>query len=154
MKAIFKNPNLILYSTIAIIIVLFVIFLIAKNLSKNKKPSKINIDVDETGTIPENRLSNQQIQNYTNELFEDLYKTKLNPWLSTSRNHNLYEKLNQISDADLIKISNFWDKNYYSKHKEKLFQAIQSEWSFFIPIGTKSLMQSLVSRLKQYENYR
>ncbi len=154
MKDLLKNPNIIRI-TISILIIAIVIYFIVRKYRRNRPPKNIKAETDDGGTLKDKSLTEYEAKRLVERLAKDLYDTTYN-WLyqSTNRDLELYKTLNSMSDKDLIIIANLWDSMYYSKHNEKLWEAIDNEYMWFVPFNSKELMRLLKERLKEFDNYR
>lgn len=127
-----------LYGSIAAIILLLVIFFVGKSYGKNKPPTAI-ADPNDGNTIFDPT-------SYTDRLYTDINGLRL-PIIHWFRDDSeIWKLVTSLSDSNLVKIMNDWDKRYYSKWKQTLATAVAAE-SFLTD-------QGLLTRLKRLEATR
>ena len=126
------------------IILLIVIFFVGKAYGKNLPPKEVPVPLDPgtggTSTFDPTAL--------TDRLFRDMDGIQLNIF---DRDMDAYNTLNSLSDTDFVKVMNDWDKRYYARSKETLFQAFQGEWFYET---AKNLNESLIKRFTRLEATR
>lgn len=138
-----QNKYLIFGSLIALVL----IFFMGRSYGKTEPPKAIDIDgqTDTDGYLV-STITDREINLLTDRLYKDLDGIH---WIGTSRDEELWYKIVALSDRDLARIVNNWSKNYYSKHKEKLSEAIEDDYfSNLTP-----MIEVLVTRIKNIENY-
>lgn len=66
--------------------------------------------------------------NFDADRWATLFYDDVTSGIFTGRNHNLYEQVALMSNAQLAAISNAYKNLYYHEDKESLYQALQAEW--------------------------
>jgi hypothetical protein len=133
------NPKQILYITISVVIVAFVLWFVVKRYIKNRKPPQID--------IPDDLGSNN---NYNPTAMTDALFNAIQG-MSVYDNTSIYQQFNSLSDNEMALVMNDWDKRYFSKWNQTLFQAFSKEYFWFT---NKTLMNSIYKRLEKLEQLR
>jgi hypothetical protein len=131
-----------MYLVIALVIILVIIFFVGKSYGKNLPPKSIADPKDNAdGTTNYNPTA------LTDSLFNDIEGIS---WL-TYHDTDPYINLNKLSDTNIVVVMNDWDKRYYNKHKETLFEAIGNE--YYLPTQIETIY-AVMDRLRKLEQTR
>jgi hypothetical protein len=92
-------------------------------------------------------MSDSDIQFLTSRMYSDL--DGVNWWLVTDHETELWNQAASLSDYDLSRVINYWSKTYYSKHKETLYDAINSDnWAFDLSAGAITILLRQIKRIQ------
>jgi len=134
---------------IGALIGLILIFFMGKSYGKSEPPEAININgkTDTDGYLVSN-LTNDSIAYLTQRAFDDL--EGVNWWFATEHTTELWNEITMLSDYDLARVVNEWNKTFYRKHNEKLSEAIDNDnWAFDNSAGAVTVLNR---RIKKLEN--
>ncbi len=140
-SGVFSNKWLIIGCLVSLIL----IFFMGKSYGKSIPPPNVDLDgkTDNEGYLV-SQLSDADIRYITERVFKDM--EGLN-WFGDHENELWYEVAN-LSDRDLARLINEWNKTFYKRHNEKLSEAISNE--HFIDVG--ELITALQRRIIRIEN--
>ena len=124
------------------VILLIVIFFVGKAYGKKTPPKKL----PDPGDIVDD-VTTYDPTAMTDKLWGDI------DGISWLYNHDIdiYNELITLSDTNLVKVMNDWDKRYFSKHSETLLQAINGEYYF---LDDNDIIDALKARLTKLEATR
>lgn len=92
-------------------------------------------------------VSNDELFAVAKTLRNALYGSVLT--LSSTKNEAAEAAAN-LYDNDLIRLHNYWNKEYFKEHNETLHDALVNETNVpFAVVGTSNYYQQLIDRLKQ-----
>lgn len=147
----------ILRKVITIAIILIALYFIYYGYKKYKYwknlPEEINIPDDDPfkpvtpGSTPSITFNPQPL---TDKLYKDI-----SGW-AFFNNYEPWQQLSALSDSDIVKIMNDWDKRYYNVWNETLYQAFSGEtrYSFNAWFQPSSFLGVLKTRLERLESLR
>lgn len=138
------NPRVILYSSIAGIILILVFFFVGKALGKSTPPDMVPLpnDPGAGGTGATGQLPSAGITAITDSLYDDIYSI----W---TRDSQPYIDLMALSDTDFVRVYNDWNARYYSKDQQTLKQAIDGEWLSATSFTFYNLKPQLMQRFSR-----
>lgn len=140
--------NYIIIGFVSILLVVMV-FLIAKKA--NAKPNKIvvpeDLNTDAIDTKGNSGTGTSKKTSYDPTDITDRLYNEIKGWNFTY-DDKLYSELMSLSNTNLVKVMNDWDKRYFKKWNETLLEAIEGEKIFGF------YKNSILSRLREMEKLR
>lgn len=138
-----------IFLTVAIIIA--IVYFAGRWSAKNKvaKPEKIPVPPD----LDPNAGGNWNPGPVTDALYDEIYR-----WPVWTRDNKPFAVANALNDTRLAMVINDWNRRYFTKDKETLFEAIKGErdsLSFISDIANREfegLKASLLTRIYKLEN--
>lgn len=108
---------------VGFVLLLVITYWVGKSYGKSLPPKQTNIndDVNSDGNLPQNVLSDMQVQSIADRIFEDIKGWTVN------HDDEPYTEAIKANDIDLNRIYNYWNNKYYSKWKQDLIEAMKGE---------------------------
>lgn len=145
MEELLKNK----WFVIGAIVGFILIFFMGKSWGKSTPPSAVNVDglVDSGGNFVSS-MTDSDIQYLTERIFKDL--DGVNWFIGGDHENELWYQVSALSDWDLTRVINYWNKHYYSVNHEKLSEAIDND--YFLDIS--DVITVLLRKIQRIETIR